>query len=88
MDIAQHQRHGGLHSFLRRGIVGGRRLSVLQDAFKAEDAEVGPPCGEVGVGHFADTVESHNSIIDSATSKFDSCDKGMTSEEHASENGG
>jgi len=41
------------------------RLAGLGETFEAENAEVPPARGEVGVGNLRDTNQRHNKIIDS-----------------------
>ena len=42
-----------------------RWVAGLRHAFKAEDAELAPTCGEVGIGDFGDAEQRHSTTIDS-----------------------
>ncbi len=72
LNVAEDESDGGLDVLLRRGVVGCGGERVVENALEAENAEVGPARGKVGVGHFANTVEGHHSIIDSRRVTWDS----------------
>ncbi len=63
VDISHDEGDGGFDALAggREGIVAG--LGVVDDALEAEDAEVSPAGGEVGVGYLADRGEGHGLII-------------------------
>ncbi len=63
VDVAHDQRDGGLDARGGRGQVVVAGLRVIDDAFKAEDAEVSPARGEVGIGELAYGEERHRAII-------------------------
>ena len=50
MDVAHDEGYGGLGSDGRRGDVVVAGGGVFDDALEAEDAEVAPAGGEVGIG--------------------------------------
>jgi len=58
LEVAHDEGYGRLNGFAG-GITGGG------EAFKAEDAEVSPTGGEVGIGDLGDAGEGHDFIIDS-----------------------
>ncbi len=58
--------HGERDGVFDGAAVGvGVEVARLGEAFEAEDAEVSPAGGEVGIGDLANGNERHNSIIDS-----------------------
>ena len=63
VDVAHDEGDGGLDAAGGRGegVVAG--LGVGDDAFEAEDAEVSPAGGEVGIGELAYGFEGHGLII-------------------------
>jgi hypothetical protein len=65
VDIAHHEGDGALY----RLPVG---LAWLRQAFEAEDSELPPARGEIGVGNLGDTNKRHNIIIDSRAARKDS----------------
>ena len=62
-DVAHHQGDRRLHPIGGRGnlIIAGFRVG--DDALEAEDAEVSPACGEVGIGELAHGSKGHTLII-------------------------
>ena len=56
--VADGEGDGGLDRLAGRVARGG-------ESFEAEDAEVAPAGGEIGIGYFGDAGEGHNFIIDS-----------------------
>jgi hypothetical protein len=58
VNIAHHKRDGALH-----GLAAG--FTWLRKPFEAENAEVSPARGKIGVGNLGNTNERHNKIIDS-----------------------
>lgn len=63
VNISHHQGDGGFDPLHRCGDRVVAWLGVVDDALKAENAEVTPSSGKVGVGHFIYCGEGHNSII-------------------------
>jgi len=57
-QVAHDEGHGGFDLFAGRVAGDG-------EAFEAEDAEVSPAGGEIGIGDFGDAGEGHDFIIDS-----------------------
>lgn len=60
VNIAHDERYQAFDSFamLGRFFAAGARLRQM--AFKAEDAEVSPAGGEIGVGYLYDLFKTHN----------------------------
>ena len=58
-----HGERDGVFDLAAVGV--GVEVARLGEAFKAEDAEVSPAGGEVGIGDLANGNERHNNIIDS-----------------------
>ena len=63
MDIAHNERHGGFDAIGRgrESFVAG--LGVSKDALEAENTELTPAGGEVGVGYLLYGSKGHKSII-------------------------
>ena len=63
VDVSHDESDGGFDTLVGgwEGIVAG--LGVVDDALEAEDAEMTPAGGEVGVGNLADRGEGHEVII-------------------------
>lgn len=70
MDVSQGEDDGLLSPLCgsRDGVVAGERM--IDDALEAEDAEVAPAGGEVGVGDLAYAGEGHRAIIRSGLTEI------------------
>ncbi len=60
VEVAHDEGDGGLDADGGRGerVVAG--LGIFDNTFKAEDAEVAPAGGEIGIGHLAEREERHS----------------------------
>ncbi len=63
VQIAHDEGHGGFRTGEGGGQIGVAGLRIVDDALKAQDAEVSPAGGKVGIGELAYGEEGHGVII-------------------------
>ena len=59
VDVAHDEGDGGFDAAAGCGMAALQGSGSVDEAFEAEDAEVSPAGGEVGVGDLADAGEGH-----------------------------
>src|ERR1700754_5180098 len=59
VDVSHDESDDAFNPARRGWKVAIARLGIIDDAFEAEDTELSPASGEVGVGYFVDSRERH-----------------------------